>query len=439
MARPLGLSIPAFTDPPLILADGVESSGVGSTAVQCDIPEQASKFKGTPACDTYATKLYNVICKNDYDVCQYDGLSGETEIGKGSFGTVYTIPGNETTVYKVSNILVNALEASSKSRDNCLGSSELVSNYENIDEIFDIVNKLCNMMPNNINKIISHKKCKTTKIKFDRWSSATEYKFPGYVLEYAMDKHNGIMMENAIGLMAENDILKTFLQLIYVVNVCNTNFFYHNDLKFTNMMVSANIIKTEGAPDRLTDPKDDLNLNALMVMYNGISLQILLELKNTYVIQLIDFEISIVDNTPGFKFPYEIFRIHQLYENIGSSELKAFNQEIATYMIKNFAQYILKDLVSNKKNYVTNFVSAPDKLIILNVILFKSIMELCATNTDVNVKILVNGIDKSADTTDHILECFGLTTIEKLWYTKSVLSAGGSRVISLKNAKYLSI
>jgi len=446
MKRPLGLSLDVEAsdlriEPAPILINGAESSSAGpaTTTIPCAIPEQALRFAGAPICDTYANKLYNVMCKNDYDVCQYDGFSGEIEIGKGAFGSVYTIPGDDKIVYKISNILVNSLVASSSTVDNCLGSYELVTNYENIDGIFNIVNKLRNMMPNNINKIISHKKCKTRKIKFDKWSSSAGHKFPGYVLEYAMDKHNGTTMENAIRLMEENDVLKTFLQLMYVVNVCNTNCFYHNDLKFMNMMVSANIVKTEDAPDSLTGTKDDLNLNALTVMYNGISLQILLELKRTYIVQLIDFETSIVDETPEFKFPYEIFRIHQLYEDIGSSELKAFNQMIATYIKENFAKWILKDLVSNNKKYPTNFVITPDKLIILNVILFKSIMELCAANSDVTIKILINGIDKSADNKDQILECFGLSTTEELWYDQPVLSAGGRHVISLKNAKHLSI
>ena len=250
----------------------------------CDIPKKVTSSAGTENCDNYIRDLTNATCKDKYEPCDYEHLTGEIEIGRGAFGKVYQMPGNEKVVYKISEILHNAI-VSSDSTATCLKANDIVNNYRNIDFIFGKVNKLQNMMPKNVNKIISHKKCKTEKIKYLDLVSESGYVMPGYVLEYAMEKNTGTTMENVIDLLDNNDVLKTFLQLIYVVNVFNTNDFYHNDLKFNNVMISTNVVKNADGSHILTGSKEELKLSPLMLMYNGKSLQIIMEIKNTYIDQ----------------------------------------------------------------------------------------------------------------------------------------------------------
>lgn len=255
-----------------------------------------------------------------------------------------------------------------------------------------------------------------------------------------MEKNDGSTLDETISLMSDGDLLKIYLQLLYIINFCNYTDFFHNDLTFANIMVSANVDKTVH-PNTLVDRKKDLVLEPLTIRHNDNNLRCVIELKNTMIAQIIDYELSIVRSEHINRFPYELYRICQLYAEKGSENLKALNTHLGTYVTTKYSDYIEpgRGLYRKSPEYIDKYICTSDDLIIFNVVLFKSLMNLCAGNTDIIIKLLINDEDNSAKSVSDILSVFGLASTIELFFTPMAGGTKQTRIFSLSRYKKMMI
>lgn len=255
--------------------------------------ELAEKFTEVIAKINDPTLLYKKPC----EINMTDKI-----LGKGEFGVVYETDVGD--IIKISNLLHKARIDSNK----CIGTKKInnyIDMFDNANNQIMWLSNIQNKLPLHINKIIEFEQCALDKHKYDDTYVkllADDVQFP--INKYKLEKINGITLENIVNrdseiIFEEKDMFEVYIQLIYVVTYCNLNNVYHNDLHKKNIMINKD--------------KQNVNLNILEIGHSP-GVKISLNLEDTYVPVLIDFELSLTysESVPKL-IPFEIDRINQIF------------------------------------------------------------------------------------------------------------------------------
>jgi tRNA A-37 threonylcarbamoyl transferase component Bud32 len=368
----MALLLPPEPETETIIVNGILVEPVISTDQK--IKEMLEHDQET--CANFVTQLTKVRTDSKYNNVCVDNILTTDLIGKGKFGKIYNHADDDNVVIKRSQMIDEAMDNYKK----CMESNaltELMEYFIHTPEMFEKIKIISEKAPKNINTIYSISQCKLNPID----------DFP--INQYYMKKIKGQTLQHFASVDSDN-LLKIYLQLLYVIELCNINGLYHNDLTHANIMIEQS--------------KEDNILDSMIFELNGNICKIVLTLTNTYIPVLIDFEIGYINNNINI-YPFEINSICELFTRY--SHMSDIVGKIRKINEVHLSQN--SNLIRRSPHSVENYIPIDQNGYMMKCLdslkIYHKIHEHVKEMgiPEINVKIIINSIDVTEETIENII------------------------------------
>jgi hypothetical protein len=223
-------------------------------------------------------KLFYEYNNSIQNQCNIYNIIQNKKLYNGSTGMIYSFPSDPTKLIKISNMPYETHKFIESRKNSGIICNEIDKKiFYSINEVRSslLFSKLNKVFPHNIMKIFNSEQC-----KYDN----NVYFSNAFIIENVRGITFDKLFENISLVSDHNFMLICTLQLLYVTLYANINGYYHNDLKFNNIII-------------------DINSGIFELYYDTITInqkKIILHIKNKFssslfvpIVKLIDFGTSL--------------------------------------------------------------------------------------------------------------------------------------------------